>query len=281
MSQNANINMTDKELKESYWLVTHAERMRRGVIRAVIIIEAVIILAFLVQFAGYLYFAVVRNTTLVQPLLTEAQLAFPVLTLENPRVVSSGALDRGTGIVDLYAVIQNPHPNWRATIPVIFSIQGVDQPAVTAVLFPGDTKYILLQGAAVANTQGISAKIGQVLWKRLNQSEISTITQRKTISVSDIKLESGRSASGVFIPGTRLSFTLQNNTVYNLYDLRVTVVAKHGSSPVAALTLPIFSLARNQRIPLEARWDYQFAATDYEVIPDIDVLDENHVRPAL
>lgn len=276
-----NMNLTDKELKESYWLVTHAERMRRGVIRAVIIGEAIIVLAFLVQFSGYLYFAVVRNATIVQPLLAHAQQTFPLLTLEDPRVISSGALDHGTGSVDLYAVIQNPHPNWRATVPVIFSIHGVDQPAVTTVLFPGDTKYVLLPGVAVANTQGISAHVGEVLWKRLNQSEIATIAQRKTIAVSDISIESGRSASGVVIPGTRLRFILENKTVYNLTDFRVTVVAKHGSSPIAALTLPIFSLARNQRIPLEARWEYQFAATDYDVIPDIDLLDENHVRPAL
>lgn len=270
-------SLSDHELKESYWLVTHAPALRTWAIRMFIAIDALLLLVFLIPFGGYIYYALTREALVVEPLRDIAVKSYPKLSLEQPRIVASGAINRGTGAYDLYALVEHTQDRWRADADVIFSIRGVDQPPVPIMLFPNDRKYALKLGMASSDVSTISARLERVAWKRLSAGEQQELTARGTISVSPVTIVPSRGGS----VGTQAQFVLENKSVYHLYDFRVAVVLMHGATPVAATYVPVFELKRHERATLEARWSYAVAATGSEVVMDIDLLDTARVIPAL
>lgn len=282
MPNRAENNFTNEQLKESYWIVAHKDRVFRIARRAAIGIEAALIAAVLVQFAGYVWYAANRHERIVRPLIALANYRFPVISLEQPRIISQGAIDRGTGSFDIYAVLENPHTNWRADANIVFTFQDAVLPSVRATLLPGERKYVLRLGVSGSAASSAQARVEGIAWTRVSEKEKNKIqTVKNALRVSDFELRSGRTESGTIIPGTRLRFTMENTGVYALSDIRVPVVVKHGETPVAAASVPVVSLARNQKIMLEARWDYVFAGTEYDIAPDIDPLNPSRARPSL
>lgn len=272
---------SDEELKKWYWLIVHAGDIRSMSARIGIITVAGIALVACVSLVLALIGHVTRANTVVLPLIAHANRALPLITLDPPRVLSSGAIDRGNGTYDLYAVIENSHTEWRADVDVIFTNGGSDQLPVRTFVFPGDKKYAILYGVASNPSLRIEARIERTAWKRLTPGERARVNERKGIRISGFNYESGRTASGEILAGSRARFVLENASVYDFFDFPLQVVLMHGSTPIAATTIPVFSLRRNQKLPLEARWDYVFAANEYDIIPDIDPLEARSIRPAL
>lgn len=274
-------NFTEKELKESYWIVTHAPIIRMWIIRMIVGIEAVIIAFFLFQFGWYGYFSLMRQSLIVEPLRAHAQYVFPPLALQEPAIVSKGVIDHGTGIIDLYAVVENSNQYWRADYDVIFSVQGVDQPPVSAFLYPGTKKYVFKLGIASAGVNPVDARITNVVWRRLSVSDIKKLNMIGSLAIGDFDIRSGRTESGAIILGTRATFTLEDKGVYDFTDFRVPVIITQGGTPVAATVVPVFSIKRNQKLSLEVRWDYIFSGREYDIVPDVDILDPLHAKPSL
>lgn len=281
MSNIQQTNFTDGELRKSYWFVTHAALIRQWVLRLGIVLVALIVLSSLLPFFGYLYYAVVRKERIVQPLLASASFGNPTLSLEEPVIRTTGFIDRGVGRYDVYAVLENRHGAWRVDADVILAIGGSDLPPVRVTLFPGDRRIALSFGISSGSSPNVSARLAELVWTRLSEDEQDMIKARRRILITNVELAGGRTAEGSVVPGTRAKFTLTNTSVFHLYDFRVLVLFKHQGTPVAAALVPVFSLERNKPTQLEARWDYSFASTDFEIIPDVDVLSESHVKPAL
>lgn len=281
MHTNQENALSDEELKKSYWLIVHAGDIRMVSVRIAASIVAGIALIAVVGLgmASIEHFA--RSSTVVAPLTASANRSHPILALDPPRVSGSGAIDRGNGTYDLYAVIENSHTEWRADVDVIFTVGGSNQLPVRTFVFPGDKKYVVLYGVASSPSQRIEARSENTAWKRLTPAESKKVSERKGIRISGLTYESGRSVGGEILPGSRVRFVLENTSVYDFFDFPLQIVLLHGSSPVAATSTPVFSLRRNQKLPLEARWDYVFAANEYDIIPDIDPLEARSIRPAL
>ncbi|MBI4252854.1 hypothetical protein HY623_01580 [Candidatus Uhrbacteria bacterium] len=281
MNINDQHALSDKELKKSYWLVVHAGDIRMWSTRVGAGAVIIIVLIAIISLASAVIGQFTRAEYVVSPLLANANRALPMVVLDVPRIVSSGAIDRGSGIYDLYAVVENSHARWRADIEVIFTVGGSDQLPVRTFVFPGDKKYVLLYGIASVPSQLTEARVEHTAWKRLTDDERARANERKSIRISGFNYESGRTAGGEILTGSRARFVLENTGVYDFFDFPLQVILMHGSSPVAAGTIPVFSLRRNQKLPLEARWDYIFAANEYDIIPDIDLFEGRSMRPAL
>lgn len=281
MANGKENNFSDEQLREGYWIVTHKERIVRFVYAAAIGAEVVLVLAIVAQLAGYGYYALTRKERIVQPLRALAEYQHPVVTLESPRIVSQGAIDRGTGMFDLYAVLENPNADWRAYMSVVFTFKGTDLPPVRAYILPNERKYVLSIGILGNASETLQARLDTVAWTRVDAAENAMIQgARSALRVSDFDIRSGRTESGTIIPGTRVRFTVENSGVYNFSDIRIPVVIKHGETPVAAAIVPVLFIERNQKQTFEARWDYLFAGTEYDIVPDVDTLNPMQVRPA-
>lgn len=281
MRANQQNTLSDEDLKKWYWLIVHAGDIRTLSTRIGVVIVAGVALIAVVSLILALIGHYTRANTVVLPLYAIANRALPLITLDPPRVLSNGAIDRGNGTYDLYAVIENSYTEWRADVDVIFTIGGSDQIPVRTFVFPGDKKYAILYGVASSPLQRSEARVVRTTWKRLTPAERTRANERKGIRVSGFNYESGRTGSGEILAGSRARFVLENESVYDFFDFSLQIVLMHGSSPIAATTIPVFSIRRNQKLPLEARWDYVFAANEYDINPDIDPLDARSIRPAL
>lgn len=282
MANGKENNFSDEQLREGYWIVAHKERIVRFTRVAIIGAEIVLVIAIVAQLAGYGYDALTRQERIVQPLRALAEYQHPVVALLQPRIVSQGAIDRGTGMFDLYAILENPNASWRAYMNVVFTFNGTDLPAVQAYLLPNERKYVLSIGILGNASEAAQTRIDTVAWTRVDASENAMIQSAKgALRVADFEILSGRTEGGTIIPGTRVRFTIENSGVYNFSDIRIPVVIKRNDAPVAVAIVPALYLERNQKQTFEARWDYLFAGAEYDIVPDVDVLNPLQVRPAL
>lgn len=280
-SMQENMNMSEDELKKSYWYVTHAARIRQISFWLAWCVVAVIVLMATIPFGGYLYYAATREERIVKPLRAQVAYVHPTLSLQTLAIRETGAVSHGGATYDVYALIENQNSEWRADGEVFFMVGGSELAAVPITLFPGDRRYVFSFNVTSTTAPRISARVQNIVWKRLTLTERNVINARRDIRVSDVEVLGGRTAKGVVIPGTRAHMTLSNASAYHLYDFRMLILFKHGGVPVAAAMVPIFSLEHNTQTRLEARWDYSFASTDYEMIPEIDIVSDQHIRPAL
>lgn len=268
-------------LKRSYWLLGHIWQFKRNATIAFVAIEGIIVLLALVQFSGYLYYAFVRQDTIIQPLRASAAYVGPLITIPDPTVLVYGAVAHGSDQYDLYARLKNQNAGWRADFDFIYSVNGVDQLPQKVFLLPQEEKYILKLGVAAQQEQPkISYRIANLGWHRLSSEDGKAIANRNRFEVTEIQLIPGQSAQGIQ-GGARLVFTLENHSVYKFWDFRVPIVLKQGSTIVALALVPVFSLERDEKKHLEAQWGYPVSATSFEIIPDIDILNPAALRISL
>jgi hypothetical protein len=267
-------------LKKSYWLLGHLKQFRRYAAIIVMAIEGIIILFALIQFSGYVYFVIVRNQRLILPLRQSALLQSREITIPDPLVQAYGAVAHGQGQYDLYAQLKNQNQGWRADFDFIYSANGVEQPPLRVFLLPLEQKYVLKLGVAATTVPQISYRIANIGWRRLSAQDVRAIADRSHFAVADTQLLTDtRSLLGA--GETRLLFTLTNNSIYKYWDFRVPVVMKQGGAVSGIALVPVFSIDRDERKTLEARWEYAISATAFEIAPDIDILNEAALRPSL
>lgn len=268
-------------LKRSYWLLGHLRQFKRNATVGIIVVEGVIILLALIQFGGYLYYAIVRQDTIIQPLRASAKYAGSRITIPDPTVLVYGAVPHGSDQYDLYARIINQNEGWRADFDFIYSVNGVEQPPQKVFLLPKEEKYILKLGIAAQQEQPtISYRIANLGWHRLSSEDSKAIINRSKFEVTEIQLIPGQDTQSIQ-GGARLTFTLENHSVYKFWDFRVPVVLKQGADIVAVALVPVFSLERDEKKRLEVQWGYPITVTSFEIIPDIDILNPAALRISL
>jgi len=279
MKQSRPEIISTETLQKSYWIVGHLSKFKKNTSIGIIVIEAVILLSALIQFANYGYFAYVRKDRLVDPLVSLARQQIPQIILPDPVVLNFGAVPHGMGEYDLYALIKNQNQGWRTDFDFIFSINGVDQPPQHVLLLPEEQKYIVELEVTTQSEPHIEYHIANAAWQRLTANDSAAIAARNQFEVQNIQLTPEPSSGEV--AGTRLTFTLINTSVYKFYDFRIPVILKQDTSVSAIALIPVFSIDKNEHKSLEARWPYAVSATSFEIIPDIDILDPSRVRISL
>ncbi|MBI4599404.1 hypothetical protein HY732_00605 [Candidatus Uhrbacteria bacterium] len=272
--------ITTDTLKKSYWLLQHLGTFRKNTAIFFIAIESIVILLVLVQFGGYAYYAFVREEKIVDPLRANAETELPLISIPEPSILSYGAVPHGQGQYDLYAELKNPNQGWRADFDFFYSLNGAEQSAQHVFLFPFEKKYILKTGIAAQGLPTVSYRIANLGWRRLSRADTAAIVDRNQFEIRDINLAPGQGAGGIQ-GGMRLTFMVQNNSVYKFWDFRVPVVLKQGATVSAVALLPVFSIDRDEKKRLEANWEYPVSASAFEIVPDIDVLQPSSLRPAL
>ncbi|MDP2629846.1 MAG: hypothetical protein Q8P56_00385, partial [Candidatus Uhrbacteria bacterium] len=184
-------------LKRSYWLLGHLWQFKRNTTIGIVAIEGIVILLALVQFGGYLYYAVVRQDKIILPLRANAEYDGPLITIPDPSVPVYGAVPHGSDQYDLYAKLKNQNEGWRADFDFIYSINGVDQQPQKVFLLPQEGKYILKLGVAAQQEQpNISYRIANLGWRRLSSEDIAAIANRNQFEVKEIQLIAGQEAQG-------------------------------------------------------------------------------------
>lgn len=264
-------------LKKSYWLLGHIQQFKKNAVISVMCIEGFVIFLVLAQFTGYLYYALVRQEKVIDPLRASAERVGSPIVIPDPVIISYGAVPQVRGLYDLYALLKNDNQGWRADFDFIYSVNGVELPAQKTFLLPLEQKYALKTDVTAQELPQISYRIANLGWHRLSKSDVLALSDRSQFEIQGTQLLSGQGAQG----GARLQFVLKNNSTYKFWDFRVPIVLKQGNTISAVALIPIFSIDRNEKKRLEVQWEYPVNASAFEIIPDIDILNPSTLRPAL
>ncbi len=270
-------NPTDQELKAGLWYLHH----KRGLDRLFILILGIIILItwgwFLFVYADYYLFSARREAAIARALATAP--VVPTQTLDTaytPKDLVIGDLQQfsSPAATDLMLVIQNPNPNWAATVDYQFSMGEAQTQLASAVVLPGDIAYLVstLRKTGLTPTYSLS----NVRWKRISSQDIPDFSVYRTdhlnFPVKDTTI------TPTVIPGkgtiTRISFTISNATPWSYWNPNFIVLWLGGSDirGVGQITFDQFRSGQTRTGDLTIFGNIG-AIGQVQVIPQINILD--------
>lgn len=265
-NKNENLLLDDRWLRLAEFWANNRERFRKALLAIVIAIEAVLLLysawilfdmyvlnarrdatiiAGLTQFTDY---------TRLHPLVQPQPLSTPVAVV-LPESASAGKYD-------VLLRFSNPNPNWYADVTY-----AAGEQIGTARVLHNQERLVVVQGAANSLSGLPSINIVDTDWHRIrNVAEI----ERKT---PNILIENVNYTATSDNPG-RVSFNLVNDSIFNYWEINVSVALLQGSRAVAARQIQLNELlAGESREVLVNFFGGVGGITDVLVVPFVNVVD--------
>ncbi len=262
--------LTDAELRESYWIVTHWKKIERGLFVSLVVFNCVLFL-FLFASAVKTYVIDAASTKALVASLAGSFSSEQNASVPVPLEISALSILGGdSGHSDLLAPIHNPNSAWRATFDVVFSAAGSDLKTVHVFVYPNETAYAMAPGPTAAD--GVSARIENLSWRQLTKSDFDRIGERKKIAVFDTAFSSSKGKSIV-------TFAVSNASAHGFWNVPVSAILMSGSSIVAAQRIALDQLDAGQKKHVQMVWYQDLPQPSAFIIaPDIDLFDQSVYR---
>lgn len=267
-------DLTDSQLEESYWLITHWKKIEREVMIGLIIFSS---LLFLFVFTRVLMMVVFEadafdrfRADIQSGLSREARASLATAELGEITVTALGG-----GRYDAAGDVYNRTEDWRATASVVFTVNGTEQTPQSVILYPGETAPALLLGFSSSEAPKVSARLGDIDWHRMTPDDLTVLAERRKIIVQDFVFftssETGISSS---------NFSVVNESIFSLWEVSFTVALQAGGRTVALNTATVTNLRAGEVRPVQIRWFTSLPPIDgYRITPQVDVFDTRIVQP--
>lgn len=186
-------------------------------------------------------------------------------------------LNHGNKKGDIITEIINPNSNYYAkNIQFSFSDGTKILAKGETYLWPQEKRYITAYNIDNENTlNGVNLRFEKVVWKRMiDFKKIQYDMVNFPITVSGYI--PGRSMIGdKSIPGS-VKFSIENQTIYNYWDVGVTAILFNGTSVVGSAYTLLHTLYSLEKIPVDLKIINEPAVvTGVEIYPEINILDPN------
>lgn len=270
-------SLQEKELQAAMWYVTHKSILRRVIIGLIIAVDAALLL--------YSLFGVGKD---VFSIPDRRKQEFELLRAALPQGMgsaSAGPQDLQLGgvellqageVTDVLARVKNPNPQWYVRFEYVIGLGDAVERSTDGFLLPGEERPIVrtLRGA----TGTVVFNIENVSWRRINTHDIPDFeTFRKEHLDFEVKdpefLPSVVEGKGTV---SRARFTLINKTAYSYFAPKFLVLLYRGSKLVGIQSAVADRFKTGETRPVEVSWfDRIGAVSNIEVVPEIDILDQN------
>lgn len=267
-------DLTDSQLEESYWLITHWKKIEREVTIGLIVFSSLLFLfivtrvltMFVLEADAFDRFRVDIQSALSR----EARASLAIAEFGEITVTSLGG-----GRYDAASDVYNRSEDWRATVSVVFSVNGAEQAPQSVILYPGETVPALLLGFSSQGAPKVSTRLGDIDWHRMTPDDLAMLAERRQIAVKDFVFftssETGISSS---------NFSVVNESIFSMWEVSFTVALQAGGKTVALNTATVTNLRAGEVRPVQIRWFTSLPPIDgYRITPQIDVFDARIVQP--
>ena len=267
-----------KYLRYGYWYLAHKGTIDRATRLFLVLLVAVIWVLAMLQLYGFMQ-GTAGNDALLRD-WTGAQLAVEKLHSQNaplPPAISEATalLGRDDQTADFMAWAENPNSNWYLEVDYVFSWADGQTLPDSAFVLP-ESKAVLLARGITVNALPTDAAITVLpkKWQRLKDKKILERLADFRAKIAVVEAQAS-SADGA----TAATFSVQNNTIYDLLTPRFAVVLLQAQTPVAVGLAETDSLASGATANLELRWLQSLPLNPrVEVYPQINVLDQTGFR---
>lgn len=269
---------SEKELKWSYWWVQNKEKVRKAAIAVFIVIDAALMLFALWGVIDWLVLSGVNEDRAMQALASSNYGRFggagavEEIKLDSP-IVFSAPGDK----YDVVDAITNPNPGYWVELSYAFAAGADTTPQRTAVILPGETRYLHELGAKLPGAPGgVRLVVAKRLFHRVDAHQIPDVqkwmSDRLSMPVSGQQFTPAEPGSTV--PTSITHFVISNATAYGYYDVSLLVMAYRGDALVGVNSVRLSRFKPGESRPVDLYWYQNLPqVTNVVVQPDINLFD--------
>ncbi len=267
-------NLTDKQLKLSYWYVTHKLVIRQWLVIGFLAVS-ILLFAYIIWQAVMFTVEYPNEQAMINNLIVgDGQTATALEAKRPANIQISGlqAIANDTGRNDYYFQIHNPNSNWLAEFDYQLVGEKSNTPLKSSFALPNETKYLMDLG--VENLGG-ELRIANLKWQRIDDYE-NLKNARLNFLIENQNFIAGQKAGDP----NRVVFDLQNLSAYSYWEVPITAILSNGGTIEGVNYIVLKQVKSGERQQVEILWQNQLPRIDsIEIIPDLNILDEDNIMP--
>jgi len=268
-------SLTDRQLKLSYWYITHKLAIRKW-LKIFLIMTAILLWAYVLwQLIFFIkdYNAEQNN---LRQLIVGANPALENIDSQKPQAPTLSeihVLGGENGRYDFVAQITNSNKSWLLTFDYKFSDgSAASSTFKKGFVLPGEQKFLMDLGRDNSDSQ---LEIANQKWQKIQNPEV-IINQRLRLEIIDQKFQRAVKAG----EPNRAQFTINNLSAYGYWEVGSQVFLYSGGNLIAVNYLTLTQLKAGESREVEVFWNYPLRGVDeVVVIPDLNVFDADNIMP--
>lgn len=279
MPQNYSPEVSDRELAESYWLVTHYKKIKHFFVIALAIFDALLIV-FSIWTAVLLYGGQARLAEKVSRIILDTlaqEQSKPIIS--DISIESVGSRPAAEGIENGYTLIANQNDHWYFHGDLVFSRGSADVRSVPIVLLPGEKRFFIGLGIPTGQP-ALTASLRAKRWNFLSQDDAQLTEQLNDVKITNSAFKPADS-SGIsrITPVSKLTFMVSNNSIVDFWEVRLPIVAKDKGVVVAVGEAVVSSLASGEKKSVETTWFVPIISADeFDIKALVDIVDPHALK---
>ncbi len=273
MPEDLSRNLSDSELKFSYWFITNKLKLKKALIIFLIVLAVFLWLYIILQLAFYAFSYSSERKGLEQLIFGENQLLATIqagapkqLSLSDAKVLLSSG-----GRSDIVTQIANSNRNWLATFDYNLMAGANKSDISQGFVLPGETKYLLYLGSSADSGQ---IQLSNIKWQKIKDFEkIRNLRSRFEITKQESKKDL---AEGI----TQFSIEVVNRSAFSFWQAGFQVLLYNGGEIIGANSFTFDQFKSGEARSATLNWaDAPNNFDSIEVIPDINIIDDKNIMP--
>lgn len=264
--------LTDRQLKFSYWYVSHKLSLRKWLVIFLIIVSALLYFFVgwqIISYAlNYQEHKQLQNYLLFtsDPALSRIEGEVPQnLGISNIQVFSAG------GVYDYVAAVANGNKEWLAEFDYRFVAGTTTSQYKRGFALPGETADLMEFSQADSQP---NLQIANVTWTRIGNYQ-ALKNKMDYFTVENDKLEIGQGKDP-----SELSLDITNNSPYSYWNTDVQVMLYSGGTTIGVNHVIVSQLKSGEKRAVNLLWNHSLpSGVTYEIKPVVNFLDSKNIMP--
>jgi hypothetical protein len=279
MPNNIYNNLSDEDLKVSYWYVTHRILLRKVGIGALMVFSLGILVYGIVNLINFYSTGEQAIATLTADVSEEKFNVALLAEASKPKGLTVGetkVLKGKKGYVDFVTELFNPNIQWTVQSFEYYYLIGEDKTEMrTEFVLPGQEKYLIFYNH-LSSTTSVNAQlvIENIEWDKIANFQ-SLQDKMLAFDFEDAKvLPATKSGISGEEDISTISFDILNKTSYNFWEPRFVVLMTRGDKMIAVTDIYVDGLATGERKEESVNMFQSLpSSTKLQIVPDINILD--------
>jgi len=267
-------DFTEKQLKWSYWFVTHKLLLKKIFNYVVIVVN--IIFGFYIIFSVLDNFVIKynRQKTIVSELILVPQ-SISNVSQGSTLIISqlqygSSSVIRSTSRYDIITPINNPNLKHMATFSYRYTTPSGATEWKDGFILPGETKYLYFLGAE--SEQLLTS--AELEFKDLAWSKVLKFDETKALKFN-FSIDNINYIPPDTLTQSKASFTVRNSSAYNYRQVGFLIILERGANEVGVNYVKLNNFMAGETRDVEAVWYENIGAVqNISVLPEVNILDE-------
>jgi hypothetical protein len=187
--------------------------------------------------------------------------------------------------LDFLIPVRNPNNEWWAEFTYRFNVSGEPTPDRSGFILPGEQTYLGEFGFK-PQTKGSRSgvlSVDNIRWHRVQPGVVGAdyaawAKRRLAFTTEDAKFETNLTVGGKSV--SQSTFTFVNPSAYGYWSVKLYVILKRATSPIAATSIVLDRVKAGERRPVTIDWFERLPAiSETEVVPVVNILDTSAYLP--